>query len=224
MGYLTLKKFRTSLNTSLGEQRQTSNDSLDEWLNLGYFDIANMTEFEGLKQVATMSTIASQREYSLPDDLMTIISVADLTNKRKINLAILPNTCFSLIHAEDLADLTERAGRLDIAKNRIYNAADPESYWIKEAIKVVSSVLDIRIFYIPVNQRFISFLTTINETLLKIGIGVRLLTRERVEDVMHRYWTMDMNRTMDDLGWRPKRSAEERIRETADWYRESGLY
>ncbi len=147
-----------------------------------------------------------------------------MTNKRRINLAILPNTCFSLIHAEDLADLTERAGRLDIAKNRIYNAADPESYWMKRTIKVISSVLDTRIFYIPVNQRFISLLTTINETLLKIGIGVRLLTRERINEVMHRYWTMDMNRTMDDLGWQPKRSAEERIRETADWYRESGLY
>ncbi len=147
-----------------------------------------------------------------------------MTNRRRINPAILPNICFSLIHAEDLADLTERAGRLDIAKNRIYNAADPESYWMKRVVSVINSVLDTRILLIPVNQRLLSILTTINQALLKAGIGVEVLTRERLEDAMHRYWTMDITRTMDDLGWRPKRSLEERIRETADWYRESGLY
>ena len=147
-----------------------------------------------------------------------------MTNKRKITPAILPKACFSLIHAEDLADLIERAGRLDVAGNRIYNAADPEPYWTKRIIKVIDSVLDTRILLIPVNQRFLSLLMTINEAMLKKGIGVKLLTRERMEDAMHRYWTMDMTRTMDDLGWRPERSLEERIRETAGWYRESGLY
>lgn len=89
MGYLTLDKFRDILNLSLGDMRQTGNERLDVWLNLGYFDIANQTEFEGLKMVATMDTVPSQRNYELPEDLMAIISVADLTNRRRmVNLAL----------------------------------------------------------------------------------------------------------------------------------------
>ena len=84
MGYLTLNKFRDILNISLGESRQTGNERLDAWINLGYFDVATLTEFEGLKMVASMETVASQRSYSLPDDLISIISVADLTNKRRM--------------------------------------------------------------------------------------------------------------------------------------------
>lgn len=84
MGYLTLDKFRDVLNLSLGENRQTGNERLDAWINLGYFDIANLTEFEGLKMVASMETVASQRNYELPTDLIAIISVADLTNKRRM--------------------------------------------------------------------------------------------------------------------------------------------
>ena len=84
MGYLTLRRFRDELNLSLGGNRQGSNERLDSWINLGYFEAANVTEYEGLKMSATASTVAGQASYSLPDDLMTIISVADLSNKRRI--------------------------------------------------------------------------------------------------------------------------------------------
>lgn len=84
MGYLTLQQFRDSLNLSLGPNRQTGNERLDAWINLAYFETASETEFEGLKMSATAVTVASQASYSLPDDLMSIISVADLTNDRRL--------------------------------------------------------------------------------------------------------------------------------------------
>jgi nucleoside-diphosphate-sugar epimerase len=147
-----------------------------------------------------------------------------MTKRRGIEPAILPNICLSLIHAADLADLTERAGRLKIAENSIYNASDPEPYWMKRVVRVIGEVLDKRILLIPVNRTFLSLLTAANELLLKRGIGVQVLTRERIEDAMHRYWTMDVTKAVSELEWQPKATLEERIEETADWYRAEGLF
>lgn len=84
MGLLTLKDFRDELNLALGDHRQTGNERLDRWINLGYLQAVNESWFEGIKEVATASTVASQREYDLPTDLMSIVGVADLTNKYRL--------------------------------------------------------------------------------------------------------------------------------------------
>jgi hypothetical protein len=84
MGLLTLKDFRDELNLSLGDNRQPGNERLDRWVNLGYLQAVNEEWFEGIKEVATAVTVANQREYDLPTDLMSIVSVADLTNKFKL--------------------------------------------------------------------------------------------------------------------------------------------
>lgn len=84
MGYLTLKDFRDELNLSLGENRQTGNERLDRWINLGYLQAVNEGLFEGIKEVATAVTVVGQREYDLPTDLMSIVGVADLTNKHRL--------------------------------------------------------------------------------------------------------------------------------------------
>jgi len=84
MGYLTLKDFRDELNLSLGDHRQTSNERLDRWINLGYLQAVNESWFEGIKEVATTSTVADQRKYDVPTDLMAIVGIADLTSKHRL--------------------------------------------------------------------------------------------------------------------------------------------
>ena len=84
MGLLTLKDFRDELNLSLGDNRQTANERLDRWVNLGYLQAVNESWFEGIKEVATAVTVDGQREYDVPTDLMSIVSLVDLTNKKRI--------------------------------------------------------------------------------------------------------------------------------------------
>lgn len=84
MGFLTLKDFRDELNLSLGENRQTGNERLDRWINLGYLQAVNESWFEGIKEVATAVTVSAQREYDVPTDLMSVVGVADLTNKKRL--------------------------------------------------------------------------------------------------------------------------------------------
>jgi nucleoside-diphosphate-sugar epimerase len=146
-----------------------------------------------------------------------------ITSSKGIIPAILPNTCLSLIYAADLADLIERAGRLDVAEGREYNAADPDPYWLRQVVRTIGRVIERRLFFIPVPPALLKPLAITNEILFKVGIGIGALTRELVEDATHRYWTMDVSRAHDELGWRPKSILEERVRETADWYREKGL-
>lgn len=89
MGHLTLDRFRDNLNISLGKNRQSANERLDDWINIAYFAIVGKSEFEGAQAVASAETVANQHSYSLPEDLFSIISVADLTNKyRLINIGL----------------------------------------------------------------------------------------------------------------------------------------
>ena len=84
MGHLTLDSFRDNLNISLGNHRQNANERLDTWINTAYFAIASESEYEGARMVATADTVADQHSYSLPEDLFSVISIADLTNKKRL--------------------------------------------------------------------------------------------------------------------------------------------
>lgn len=149
------------------------------------------------------------------------LSLFRMVNRRIIP-TVLPNTCLSLIHVVDLVDLIERAGRIDVAEGRTYFAADPTPYWMESVVRIIGRVLGRRVLFIPVAPQLLRPVATINELLLKVGVGVQFLTRERIREAEERYWSLDVTRAQEELGWRPMRTLEERVRETAEWYIDNG--
>jgi len=128
----------------------------------------------------------------------------------------------SMIHAADLADLLERAGRLRIAAGRTYFAADHRSYWMRDVIAVIGRVLGRRVRQVPVVPSLLWPLALVNEQFLRAGKGIEALTRTRLKEFGERFWALDTRRAREELAWEPARSLEEGLRETAGWYRDQG--
>jgi len=127
-----------------------------------------------------------------------------------------------MIHAVDLADLLERAGRLPVAAGRTYFAADHRSYWMREVIDVLGRVLGRRVRQVPVVPSLLWPLALVNEQFLRTGRGIEALTRTRLKEFGERFWALDTRRAREELAWEPARSLEEGLRETAGWYRDQG--
>lgn len=130
--------------------------------------------------------------------------------------------CVSLIHADDLADLIERAGRLDIAAGRTYMASDQTCCWTADMARQIASALDRRVILVPIPDLLLWAVVGVNWFLRKLGAGSAILTRTRMKDFAERYWTCDSARARRELEWNPARTQEEGIRDTADWYQRMG--
>jgi len=140
-----------------------------------------------------------------------------------VNRGVLPHRMgdqrISLIHAEDLADLIERAGRLEVAADRTYFATDPTYCWTADMARLIASALDSRVILIPIPNLLLWAIVAVNWFLRKMGMGSAILTRTRMKDFAERYWIFDSARARRELEWSPARTLEEGIRDTADWYR-----
>ena len=142
--------------------------------------------------------------------------------RRRLVPRIRGDSQVSLIHAADLADLLERAGRRPEAAGRTYFAADHRSYWMREVIALMGRVLGRRVCQLPVVPAVLWPLALVNEQFLRAGRGIEALTRTRLKEFGERFWALDTRRAREELGWEPARSLEEGLRETAGWYREQG--
>lgn len=83
MGLETLEEFRTSVNLALESDRQT-NERLDQWINDGHIELFAELDIQGRRTCATASTVIDQAEYTLPLTLLAILSVRNVTTKKRL--------------------------------------------------------------------------------------------------------------------------------------------
>jgi hypothetical protein len=84
MGFMTLEGFRRELFQHLGERSPSDNLILNNWVNRAYFEVVGIEEFEALKRSATATVGKEVRSVTFPDSFLSVMSVADLTNKRRL--------------------------------------------------------------------------------------------------------------------------------------------
>lgn len=142
--------------------------------------------------------------------------------KRRLVPRLWGDSCISLIHAADLADLVTRAARYQEAAGRIYHAADPSPYWMRQVLATMGRVLNRRARQIPIPGPILWPAALINEQFLKRGKGIEALTRTRIREFGERHWVLDVQRAQSDLAWAPRRTLEEGLRDTARWYLSHG--
>lgn len=83
MGLETLSGFRDSVNLALGDKRQ-GNERLDQWINEALIELFGELDIQGRRTCATAPTIIDQEEYSVPTDLLAVLVLRDITNKKRL--------------------------------------------------------------------------------------------------------------------------------------------
>lgn len=104
MGTFTLTQFRNRLQHILGN-RGFSNADLDDWLNMGLSAIVGYQEFDQQKLCAFLDTVPGAYKYVMPERYLGMISIVDITNKRRLRFTDLRN--FALLEQ----DTTENEAR-----------------------------------------------------------------------------------------------------------------
>jgi nucleoside-diphosphate-sugar epimerase len=132
------------------------------------------------------------------------------------------DSCVSMIHATDLSDLIERAGRLDVAAGNTYFGADPSPYWMRDILQLIGKICGRRVVQLPIAPALLWPFALLNEQFQKMGAGIEILTLTRLKEFRERFWMVDPTRARDELGWESGTGIEEGLRETARWYVDSG--
>jgi nucleoside-diphosphate-sugar epimerase len=179
-------------------------------------------------EVACREAIGDRLEYTIvrpsivygpwERDMLELFRMA----KRRIAFRVLGDTSSSLIHSADLAEVIERSGRMEQAAGRVYSAADPQPYWMRDIIRLIAQVLDRKVLQVPIPPIMLWPFALVNEQFLKAGKGIEMLTRTRLKEMRVRYWASDSTRARTELGWEPGRTLPEGMAETGAWYREKG--
>jgi len=84
MGQYTLADFRTRLNIATANRYAGDNAMLDTWIHAGQIEVATAIELECLKVCSYVKTASGIRRYTLPTNLLGIITIFDRTNKKKL--------------------------------------------------------------------------------------------------------------------------------------------
>jgi len=91
MGFMTLSELQDELVDMIGARgpgEGRGSKRLNRLINLGYFELAGAFDFEDLFTLTTIPTVADDKDYTLPTDVISVRSVVDVTNTT--NLRRLP--------------------------------------------------------------------------------------------------------------------------------------
>ncbi len=141
---------------------------------------------------------------------------------------------YSFVHVEDLSTglwKTFTEGRRILPTNErsqelkqgIYFIADPDQYTMPDVANLIADATDTK------HPRHLTVPTPICWTLATVAdaggrwLGMRtFLNRDKMREAVAGSWICDVTRAREQLGFVVGATFAQRIRETADWYREKG--
>lgn len=130
---------------------------------------------------------------------------------------------WNLIHARDLADGIILAGEKDISNGNTYFLASERPYSRTEVLDTVGDVVGKRSKRPVVPRKPALALAKVYARFVtKVLRRQTLLDEERIETVGQRFWSFDVSKAMDELGFRQQISLAAGMSETYAWYQAHG--
>ncbi len=129
---------------------------------------------------------------------------------------------FSYLHAADLAQALVAAACAPGAAGRTYFVANPAPVSWREFAGVVAESLGCRVRTLKVPARAAYLGGWIAEMAARRRGKAGILSRQKVIEGRCRRWVCDTGKARGELGFCPRRSLEEGVRETVAWYRGAG--
>jgi nucleoside-diphosphate-sugar epimerase len=124
----------------------------------------------------------------------------------------------SLCYVRDVVEALILAAECPEADGHTYFLADPRPYAWTEITDAIEEALGIRRILIRVPYRAQLLVASVSEAVARLTRRKPALTRTSVRAARKYYWIYDGSRIKKDLGFEPRTSLKEAIRETIDWY------
>lgn len=146
---------------------------------------------------------------------------------RRISRGLMPRigrqeSYFSFLYVKDLADALLAAACSSRAPGRTYFVANPEPVSWTEFAATAAGILGRRVRTLAVPPAVAYAVGWCAEIASWWRGKPGILSREKVREARCRFWTCDTSRALDELGFCPRRSLAEGMRETLAWYKDAG--
>ena len=128
----------------------------------------------------------------------------------------------SLVHARDLADGIILAGESDRSTGRAYFISSEEVYSMRELAERIAGMMGRRARQLAIPRTLAFGVALAAEGMAALTRKPPVINRDKVRDLSERYWGCSIERAKRELGYTPRISIEDGLRETIDWYKREG--
>jgi nucleoside-diphosphate-sugar epimerase len=128
----------------------------------------------------------------------------------------------SLVHARDLADGIILAGESSVSTGRTYFISSEEVYSLKAVIELLSGVFSRKVRTLAIPRAMAYGAAVLAEAAAALARKSPVINRDKVTDLSQSCWGCSIARARRELGYSPRVSLEEGLRETIEWYRREG--
>ncbi len=129
---------------------------------------------------------------------------------------------FSLVHVKDVAQIT----RLILGQVRpgwrIYHVTDGTVHRWSEVSEAIAAALDRRPLKVRIPLGIAVAVSKVVSRWSTLAGRVSTLNREKLDDLLQRYWLISSSKAELELGYKPSFDLESGLQMTAKWYREKG--
>jgi nucleoside-diphosphate-sugar epimerase len=128
----------------------------------------------------------------------------------------------SLVHARDLADGIILAGESRVSTGRTYFISSEEVYSLKAIVELLSGVFSRKVRTVSIPRALAYGAAVVAEAAAALARRPPVINRDKVTDLAQTCWGCSIARARRDLGYSPRITLEEGLRETIEWYRGQG--
>ena len=128
----------------------------------------------------------------------------------------------SIVHGADLAEGVRLALEGAVAAGRTYYVADADSHAMDDLLARIVSAVGRKAISLRVPDLAVRVAGAVAEEIARLRGAVPTFSRDKVREFLAPGWVCDSTRAHEELGWKPARTLDEGLRETADWYRAAG--
>ncbi len=125
-------------------------------------------------------------------------------------------------HVQDLAAALLLAGTSQVPSGSIYFVAEDRAYASSEFRRTLlrTGGVSARHITVPVWAGYL--IGALSETAGMLRGRATIMNRQKIREAVERYWTCDLEKIREELGFRARISLEQGLAATWTWYRENG--
>lgn len=140
-------------------------------------------------------------------------------------LVLYPGTAdhwLSLLHVDDVVDGLLAAGRRDTSVCRTFFLSSAEPLQWRALGEEISNVVGRQVRHLNVPAPIVDVVSAFGELLGRGGLPMPLANRSKAALARQPLWICSAARAREELAFRPTRSLPDALRDTYNWYRQSG--